>query len=87
MGAAIARSRHDPKALTAEARRTFLARFEVEVRARYPDLPDREVQRRAGELRRAYFLALAATSSIARSRKRKAAPARATAREVADDAA
>ena len=75
MGAAIARSRHDPRDLTSEARRSFLARFEAQVRAEYPDLPAGEVERRAGELRRAHMLGLAAKSSIARSKKRNA-PAR-----------
>jgi hypothetical protein len=70
IGAAIARSRHDPRDLTSEARRRFLARFEAQVRAEYPDLPDAEVQRRAGELRKAHMLALAAKSSVARSKKR-----------------
>lgn len=73
VGAAIARSRHDPRELTAEARRHFLGRFEAQVRADYPDLSEPEVQRRAGELRRAHMLALSAKSSIARA-KRKAAP-------------
>ena len=73
MGAAIARSRHDPKELTSEARKRFLARFEAQIRAEYPDLPDLEVQRRAGELRRAHMLALAAKSSIARSKRTPAA--------------
>jgi hypothetical protein len=72
IGSAIARSRHDPKELTAAGRSAFLARFEVQVRTEYPDLPDAEVQRRAGELRRAHMLALSAKSSIARSRKRTA---------------
>jgi hypothetical protein len=67
IGAAVARSRHDPRELTSNARRTFLERFEAQVRAESPDLPDAEVQRRAGERRRAYFLTLAAKSSIARS--------------------
>ena len=81
VGAAIARSRHDPKDLTAEARKRFLARFEAQVRAEYPDLLDAEVDRRAGELRRAHMLALAAKSSIARS-KRRTAPANGAALEV-----
>src|SRR5688572_18731184 len=72
IGGAIARSRHDPKQLTAAGRSAFLARFEARIRADYPDLPDAEVQRRAGELRRAYMLALSAKSSIARSKKRTA---------------
>jgi hypothetical protein len=70
IGAAVARSRHDPRELTSEARRSFLERFELAVRAESPDLPDAEVKRRAGERRRAYFLTLAAKSSIARSKKK-----------------
>lgn len=73
IGAAVARSRHDPRELTSNARRSFLARFEAQVRAESPDLPDAEVERRAGELRRAYFLQLAAKSSIARSKRRDVA--------------
>jgi hypothetical protein len=69
MGAAIARSRHDPRELTANARRAFLSQFEARVRDEWPDLPEPEVQRRAAELRRAHFLALAARSSVARARK------------------
>lgn len=84
VGAAIARSRHDPRALTSEARKQFLARFEAQVRAEYPDLPEPEVQRRAGELRRAHMLALAAKSSIARSKKRTPARPKADALEVRD---
>ena len=71
IGAAIARSRHDPRELTVNARRTFLERFERQVREESPDLPDQEVQRRAGELRKAYMLGLALKSSVARG-KRKA---------------
>jgi hypothetical protein len=69
IGAAVARSRHDPRELTANARRAFLSRFEAQVRAEFPELPEGEIQRRAGELRRAHFLALAARSSVARARK------------------
>jgi hypothetical protein len=76
IGAAIARSRHDPRELTSSGRAAFLARFEAQVRVEYPDLPEPEVQRRAGELRRAHMLALAAKSSIARSRSKKRTPAR-----------
>lgn len=84
VGAAIARSRHDPRELTAAARRAFLGRFEAQVRAENPDLPDFEVERRAGELRRAHMLGLAAKSSIARAKK-AAAPAKADAQEVSSD--
>ena len=69
MGAAVARSRHDPRDLTSEARRRFLASFEAQIRAEHPDLPEPELQRRAGELRRAHMLELAARSSIARTKK------------------
>jgi hypothetical protein len=82
MGAAIARSRHDPADLTSEARRTFLQRFELQVRHEFPDLPDPEIQRRAGELRRAHMLGLAARSSVARSQKRTPAPPKADVQEV-----
>ena len=72
MGAAVARSRHDPRDLTSEARRRFLASFEAQIRAEHPDLPEPELQRRAGELRRAHMLALAARSSVVRSQKKAA---------------
>jgi hypothetical protein len=68
----MARSRHDPRELTAEARRRFLGRFELEVRAEFPDLPDAEIERRASERRRAHMLLLAARSSKARSAKKRA---------------
>lgn len=74
IGAAVARSRHDPRELTSEARRTFLARFEAQVRTTQPDLPEPEVQRRAGELRRAHMLSLSLKSSLARGKKRAAPP-------------
>jgi hypothetical protein len=76
IGAAIARSRHDPRELTANARRSFLQRFEAQVRAEHPDLSQPEVERRAGELRKAHMLTLSAKSSIARSRSKKRTPAR-----------
>lgn len=83
VGAAVARSRHDPRDLTANARRTFLAKFEERVRAEYPGLPDAEVMRRAGELRTAHFLRLAAQSASARAKKKGAAsPKKATPVEV-----
>jgi hypothetical protein len=82
VGSAIARSRHDPRELTSNARAAFLARFEREIREQYPDLPEPEIQRRAAELRRARMLALAARSSMVRSKKRTPAPAKADALEV-----
>jgi hypothetical protein len=85
IGAAVARSRHDARDLTAAGRASFLSRFEREVREASPDLPDAEVQRRAGELRIAHMLRLSLKSSIARSKKRTAAPAQGTtAQEVRD---
>jgi hypothetical protein len=80
IGAAIARSRHDSRELTAAARRTFLLRFENEIVAEHPELSVAEVQRRASERRRAHMLALALKSSQARAKKRAGpAPARVTA--------
>jgi hypothetical protein len=73
IGAAVARSKHDPRDLTREARRSFLERFEAKVRAESPDLSDAEVQRRAGELRKAHMLGLSVKSSIARAKKRERA--------------
>jgi hypothetical protein len=72
IGSAIARSRHDPRELTSEARRTFLGRSEAQVREESPELPEAEIQRRAGALRQAHMLQLSLKSSIARG-KRKAA--------------
>lgn len=70
IGAAVARSRHDPRDLTAAGRASFLARFERQVRELSPGLSDAEVQRRAGELRKVYMLRLAARSASARATKR-----------------
>lgn len=82
IGAAIARSRHDPRDLTANARRAFLGRFESAIRAEYPDLPEPEIEPRAGELRRAHMLALAARSSVIRSQKKAASSIKADGPEV-----
>jgi uncharacterized protein (DUF2249 family) len=70
MGAAVARSRHDPRELTAAARASFLGRFERQVREQSPELPEAEIQRRAAELRKAHMLGLSLKSSIARAKKR-----------------
>lgn len=86
IGAAVARSRHDPRELTSKARHSFLSRFEAQVRAESPDLPESEVQRRATELRLAYFLTLAAKSSVARARKRVVTPPKVTTQEARDHA-
>jgi hypothetical protein len=60
IGAAVARSAHDPRDLTSEARRRFLARFEAQATAEHPELPRAEIQRRAAELRKAHMLTLSA---------------------------
>lgn len=70
LGAAIARSRHDPQELTANARKRFLDTFERQVCAEHPDLPAKEVARRAGELKRAHFIRLSIRSSEARASRR-----------------
>lgn len=87
MGAAIARARHDPKELTSAARTRFLARFELQVRSENPDLPEPEIQRRAGELRKAHMLGLSAKSSIARAKKAAPVAHTETAQEEMRDAA
>jgi hypothetical protein len=87
IGAAVARSRHDPRELTVNARVAFLQRFERQVRAESPDLSDAEVTRRAAELRQAYMLRLALASSRARSKKRTADRAKSTAQEGRDASA
>ena len=67
-GAHIAHSRHDSRDLTANARTTFLSRFEREVD---PDsvLPADERRRRAEHARKAYFARLALKSAEARRGK------------------
>lgn len=87
VGAAVARSRHDPRELTANARRTFLAKFEEQVRAEQSGLSPAEVTRRAGELRRAHFYRLAARSAEARSKRKADAVSAAPAQEEDGDAA
>jgi hypothetical protein len=82
IGAAVARARHDPRDLTSEARRRFLARFEARIREDFPGLPDVEIQRRATELRRAWMLRLAAHSAEARRKKKAPARLKANALEV-----
>ena len=69
MGAAMQQADNDPRETTKKARAAFLDSFERKVRAADPTLPEAEVQRRATQLKRAYFLRLAAASSRARARK------------------
>jgi len=79
IGAAVARSRHDPRDLTSQGRKVFLQRFELQIRTEYPHIADAEVQRRAGELRRAYMSRLALASSMARAKRKAAGPETTTA--------
>jgi len=72
IGAAVARSKHDPRELTAAGRATFLARFERQVREQFPAISEAEIQRRAGEARKAHMLRLAARSAESRSKKKAA---------------
>jgi hypothetical protein len=64
--------RHDAREMTAKARAAFLARFE---RQADPEgrLPPAERQRRAQQLRSAYFARLALASAKARRARRPAA--------------
>ncbi len=83
IGAAVARSRHSPTELTAAGRAAFLSRFLEEAKDLHPAATDAELERVAGELKRAHFLRLAALSSRARSEKKRTAPnANGTAQEV-----
>jgi hypothetical protein len=65
IGAYTTHSRHDPHALTANARAAFLASFEAQVD---PDgtLPDAERRRRAEAARRAHYARMALKSAEAR---------------------
>jgi hypothetical protein len=63
-------SRDDPVEGTAAAREVFLSRFAREVREANPELSDAEVERRAAQLRRAYFAKLALASSKARAARK-----------------
>jgi hypothetical protein len=72
LGAYVMHARNDARDTTAKARAAFLARFE---RLADPDgrLPAAERQRRAQQLRRAYFARLALSSAKARRTRRPAA--------------
>jgi hypothetical protein len=63
-------ARHDPRVTTRAARDAFLARFEREVDP-HGELPPRERLRRAEAARKAYFTALALSSSKARRSRRR----------------
>lgn len=62
---------HDSKAIAANARKGFNARFEREARAGDPDglLSDTEISRRAELLRKAHFLRLALKSAQSRRKR------------------
>lgn len=68
-GAAVSRSRHSPRDLTARAREAFLNKFLTEAQTMWPDLPRPELERRANELRKAHFARLAAKSVRARANR------------------
>jgi hypothetical protein len=72
LGAYLMHGRNDARETTAKARAAFLARFE---RLADPDgqLPADERQRRAQQLRSAYFARLALASAKARRARRPAA--------------
>jgi hypothetical protein len=72
LGAYVMHARNDARETTAKARSAFLARFE---RLADPDgqLPPDERQRRAQQLRSAYFARLALASAKARRARRPAA--------------
>jgi hypothetical protein len=72
LGAYAMHARNDARETTAKARAAFLARFE---RLADPDgqLPEAERQRRAKQLRSAYFARLALASAKARRVRRPAA--------------
>ena len=71
LGAYAMHARNDARKTTANGRAAFLARFE---RLADPDqrLPEAERQRRAQQLRSAYFARLALASAKARRARRRA---------------
>jgi hypothetical protein len=81
IGAYAQKALHDPRELTANARATFLTRFEREVDPA-GTLPPAERQRRAEYARKAHFARLALKS--ARIRAQKKAAVGAAAEEVRD---
>src|SRR5436190_16885535 len=68
-------ARHGGQAMTAAARKAFLARFERDVDPR-GELDDRERAKRAEAARRAHMLKLAGISAAARAARRPQTPAR-----------
>jgi hypothetical protein len=62
-------SQEDPSANAARGQAGLAARFEREIRAADPELPDAEVARRAESARKAHMGRLALASSKARARK------------------
>jgi hypothetical protein len=63
-------SQENPAANAARGQAGLLAKFEREIRAADPDLPDAEVARRAESARRAHMGRLALASSKARARRK-----------------
>ncbi|MCL5957859.1 MAG: hypothetical protein M1358_00850 [Chloroflexi bacterium] len=70
IGARVLHSRYDSKQLTENARKSFLAKFELEVDPKQ-ELDPEERKRRAEQLRKAHFARLALASSKARKQKAK----------------
>ena len=65
IGAAVQRSRHDPRVYTFEARNAFLRRFLPDD----PTLDEKERHLRAAAARRAYMLQLALRSAKVRAKR------------------
>jgi hypothetical protein len=63
-------SREDPAANAARGQAGLLAKFERQIRAADPTLPDAEVARRAEAARQAHMLKLAFASSKARAARK-----------------
>jgi len=68
IGAAVQRSRHDPRVYTFAARNAFLRRFLPDD----PTLSEKEAHLRAAAARRAYMLQLALKSAQVRSKRLEA---------------
>jgi hypothetical protein len=75
LAAHVLHSRYDSKQLTAPARKSFEERFVrqviAEAKERGESLTEAEIERRAGHLKKAYFVRLGMASGKARKRKTK----------------
>jgi hypothetical protein len=63
-------SQENPAANAARGQAGLLAKFERQIRADHPDLPDAEVARRAESARRAHMARMALASSKARAARK-----------------